>query len=357
MIEIAIICSTFNRSKQLSRHLWTLAHQDYPLDECVFIIVDDGSVDDTQQTIDTFFEAHPHLKFVNLLTNRKSNNYFGGHGIVLNLGLRYAEELGAEYVFLTGGDILWPSYALRKHMAVHQNSGKRAEIIVEHLEFITSSESDRAKSTHYYPELETKTEQEIRELVYSTGVDVMIGPKIRWIRPDHQSLGNNINELAAIPDRYDWRPPEKLINQPEAFRLEPFPDGGHIHLGYTDEIPSSDRYHTTAPDLLSCKLKYWLDFGGWDESGTGHFYEDFQLVQRLHKYIKYRIDNKVYPLFLPIVHPSVECYHQPHPRQLSHCNHRIFMDNVEKCGYDVNKGQGLDWGKCPHEVRNIKIRS
>ena len=156
--------------------------------------------------------------------------------------------------------------------------------------------------------------------------------------------------LAGIPDRYDWKPAEKLLNQLEALTLEEFPDKDHIYLGYPGEIPC-DNSHPESPSLQSAKLDFWLRIGGWDEIGTGHFWEDLQLRLRLLDYLS--CPNT--PIIFPIV-PEIDCFHQPHARGLSACNRDAFVNNIEKYGYNVNKGQGIEWGKVPHKIRKARVR-
>ena len=256
-MEIAVVCSTFNRAQQLKRTVWSIANQDYPLNDVVLIIVDDGSTDNTSEVIAQCFQDHPNLNLIDLLTVRKEEGHFGGHGIVLNLGLRYAEELGVEYVVNTGGDLLWPSYALRKHLAPHKNTEEKIKTIIKALGTLGEFSSQ-------IPGYDGKNKDELGEaiadLVYNSEVDLLLGPQIRFIRPDRESLGEMDADpelLAGIPDRYDWKPAEKLLNQLEALTLEEFPDKDHIYLGYPGEIPC-DNSHPESPSLQSAKLDFWL---------------------------------------------------------------------------------------------------
>jgi len=177
--------------------------------------------------------------------------------------------------------------------------------------------------------------------------DVLVGPRQYFVRPDRESIGNNHEVLSAIPDRYDWKPAEKLLSQPEALTLEDF-GGSHIYIGMTGDKPC-DIHHAEWPTLQSCKLEHWLNIGGWNESGTGHFWEDEDLRYRLIKYTRHR-EKQGLRKFVSIVHPSTECFHQPHVRQLSHDNRAIFLEDNKKYGFNVNEEKGIDWGKSKHTV-------
>jgi glycosyltransferase involved in cell wall biosynthesis len=339
--KVAIVCSTFNRAKQLERMVWSIANQDYPLDNVTLIIIDDGSIDETPFVITRAFNQYKNLSIIDIVTERKEYNHFGGQGLVLNLGFRYAEELEAEYVFTTGGDILWPSYALRKHLQAHKDVDYKADIIKRsrHLlgEFGGGIPTDLA---------------DIKQFILAEGIDLLLGPQIYFIRPDHESLGDDNEAINAVPDRYDWRPPEKLKEQPESLTLEEFPDREYIYLGYPGTLVV-DISHPESPNLQSCLLKYWLELGGYDEAGTGMFFEDTQMRHRLLKYHEYQLKDNIRPVFVPVVHPDVESYHQPHPRQYSKDNHDLFIANIEKFGYNVN--QGVDWGRSKHRVRRARV--
>ena len=56
-METAIICTTFNRSEQLKRTVWSITNQDYPLDKTVLIIIDDGSVDNTRDVLKPYIDG------------------------------------------------------------------------------------------------------------------------------------------------------------------------------------------------------------------------------------------------------------------------------------------------------------
>ena len=143
-METAVICTTFNKARQVQRNIWCMAHQDYSLDKFVYIVIDDGSADNTQETLRESLEEVPELKVISILTNRKPKNFFGGMGLAMNVGLRYAEELDVEYVFLTGGDILWPTYAMSSHIKIHKDPAAIASVILGGIE----SEGDRKQQKH-----------------------------------------------------------------------------------------------------------------------------------------------------------------------------------------------------------------
>jgi len=330
--NIAVISTTFNRAPQLYRHLWTINSQDFPHSDFWVIIVDDGSVDETQEVIAAAAENFPTLSIINIRTDRKPPDSFGGQGIAYNVGLRCAEDLGVEYVILTGGDMLITSCAMRKHMEVQTDVRRRAWTI---------SSKDKTKETEYRLMVDQ----------ISDVPDILLGSDLFYIRPDHQTLGNDQLLLSAVVGNLDWQPAENLLHQWSALTIEPIEGADHNHLGFTGDVVVS-RTHPEWTTWQSCKLQYWLDIGGFDEAGTGHFWEEEQLERRFNLYNKYREELGLKSI-LAMTHesPLVCCFHQPHPRQLSNIDNReIFRKNVERYGFDVNKGQGIDWGRAKHEI-------
>jgi glycosyltransferase involved in cell wall biosynthesis len=326
---VTVVVTTFNREKQLYRTLWCLAHQSLPSSDYRVIVIDDQSIDGTQTRIKACFGEFPELNLINILTQRKPPNYHGGQGIALNIGIRYALDWGSEYVFLTGGDILLPTYALVKHLQAHQTPAIRARMIAEQV--------------YHDPDPVSRVQQMLQ-----AGVpDIMCGPQQYFIRPDRESLGNEDPVLlASIPDLYDWQPPEKLLLQPEATTLEVFPGGGHIYIGYTGDRPL-DITHYTWPTAQSCKLAHWVELGGWAEIGTGSLWEDECLNIRFIEYQKYLLSRGL-PGIEGVTHPEVQIYHQPHPRQISFDQRELLREGRKAHPYKANLG--IEWGKAPHII-------
>jgi len=345
---ITVISTTFNRAPQLYRHLWTLNSQNYPHTDYRVIVIDDGSLDDTQAVIKHAIQAYPEMNIVNILTDRKEEGHFGGQGLAYNIGLRYAEEWGSEFVIQTGGDMLIPSFGIEKYMELQTNLRKRAWAIAT---FFGNLSEGIQKALGQPPDPTASYDELLSRLP-----DVLVGPNQYFIRPDRESLGNDYDVLAKVPDRYDWQPAERLLANPQALTLEEFPNQSHIYIGYPGDIPC-DRSHPEWPTWQICRTEHWINIGGYDESGTGHFWEDEQIRFR---FIQYSDDliAKGKRGFCSIVHPSalVCCFHQPHIRQLSFDNRAAFLENIENYGFDVNRKRGIDWGRSRHTIVDIAER-
>lgn len=97
MISISLITPTFNRAHTLPRLFTSLKLQNYGNLE--WIIVDDGSTDNTREIIDALIESSS----LNIKYLHKSN---GGKGSAVNLGLKY---VSSNYTgILDSDDELYP---------------------------------------------------------------------------------------------------------------------------------------------------------------------------------------------------------------------------------------------------------
>jgi len=339
--RITIISTAFNKAVQLHRHLWTLNSQNYDHEDFRVIVIDDGSEDHTQAVLEAAKNEFPDLHLTNILTYRKPKGHFGGQGLAYNIGLRYAEEWRSEYVFQTGADMLIPTYGITKHMELQTDLKKRAWAIASNFNSFSREAKDAIKGNPPDPASDYDKLENLP--------DVLCGPNQYFIRPDRESLGNDYGLVASVPDRYDWRPAEKLLAQPEALTIEPLPES-HIYIGLPGDMPC-DRAHPEWPTWQSCRLEHWIKIGGYDESGTGHFWEDEQIRLRFLLYSDF-LNGNGGRSFLTLVHPSptVCCFHQPHIRQLSNDNRQTFLDNIQQFGFDVNRQRNIEWGSSFHEV-------
>jgi GT2 family glycosyltransferase len=89
--EISVIIVTYNGKKWISKCLTSLLNNDLPVE---IIVVDNGSIDGTQDLIKTQF---PQVNFI-----QSSSNL--GFGRANNLGIKTSLEIGSEYIFLLNQD-------------------------------------------------------------------------------------------------------------------------------------------------------------------------------------------------------------------------------------------------------------
>jgi GT2 family glycosyltransferase len=107
---ISVIIPTYNRAEKLLKVLKALEVQS--LDKAFFelIVVDDGSTDSTQESIETFSRTAA----MKILSVRQSNKK---QGAARNLGIKYAKM---PLVCFIGDDIVPDPNFLKEHLAFHQ---------------------------------------------------------------------------------------------------------------------------------------------------------------------------------------------------------------------------------------------
>jgi hypothetical protein len=242
--EIAVISTTYNTAEQLERHLWSIANQDYPLAKFVCIVIDKHSTDNTSAVVEAALDLYPDLNLIYLKSN------------ILDLGFSFAYEFHAEYVFLTCGTILWPSYAMSSHLSLHNSPAQKAWAITA--------------AHHPDPNNEHKK-------LLDLSIDVMIGPRMYFV---------NLGE-------YAWQPAETLQTQLDALTLR-----YDCALGYAGDKPCMMNMNWIS--LQSCKMKHWLNLSQYP--GT--------LEENIATYSAYRLTHP--PHFTAITHPYTECYYQLH---------------------------------------------
>ena len=109
---VAVIIPTYNRAAMLHDTLTALAQQTYPFERLEIIVVDDGSVDETEQVVHEHFPFHLHYL-------RQQNR---GDAAARNIGVRHTE---AEMLIFLDDDIVVAREFLRHIVAGHGGREKR----------------------------------------------------------------------------------------------------------------------------------------------------------------------------------------------------------------------------------------
>jgi glycosyltransferase involved in cell wall biosynthesis len=97
-MKYSIIVATYNRSQEIKELLETALKLDFPSDKFEFVIIDDGSTDDTSQVIKAFQEKAP-FQIQYIFQKNK------GPGEARNTGMRQAQ---GEYFLFVDSDVLLP---------------------------------------------------------------------------------------------------------------------------------------------------------------------------------------------------------------------------------------------------------
>ncbi len=96
MNNVAAVVVTYNRIQMLKENLEALQKQSYP---CDVLVVDNHSVDETQEYMNAYIQNHPNMQYIRL-----SENTGGAGGF--NRGFREAALKGYDYVWVMDDDCI-----------------------------------------------------------------------------------------------------------------------------------------------------------------------------------------------------------------------------------------------------------
>jgi cellulose synthase/poly-beta-1,6-N-acetylglucosamine synthase-like glycosyltransferase len=105
---VSILVPAHNEESAIEEKLANLRAVSYPKDKIEFIIVDDGSEDNTLKKIEYFIAANPNLDMKVIKQNPRA-----GKSTALNIALQFSSH---SIVIVTDADTLWPSETLEKAM-------------------------------------------------------------------------------------------------------------------------------------------------------------------------------------------------------------------------------------------------
>ena len=78
-MKISVIIPTYNREKLISKTIESVLQQTYKVDE--IIIIDDGSIDNTKDIVNTYSSNHHNIKYI--YQENKGVSKARNHGILL----------------------------------------------------------------------------------------------------------------------------------------------------------------------------------------------------------------------------------------------------------------------------------
>jgi len=113
MPTVSVIIPTYNRAELVSRAIQSALDQTHPPLE--IIVVDDGSTDDTKETVREFAERDSRVKYIGHETNR-------GVSAARNTGILSAQ---GEYIAFLDSDCYWLPEKIEKQLKVFKQGGSR----------------------------------------------------------------------------------------------------------------------------------------------------------------------------------------------------------------------------------------
>lgn len=126
---ISVIIPTYNDSKSIVETLDSLMIQTYKNIEC--IIVDDGSTDNTKETVEKYIQNADKQK-----TGIKINYYYQENGDQLNAVQNGLDKINGEFVFVLHSDDLIASENTFERCIQYMNKNKAIDSIIANLDII-----------------------------------------------------------------------------------------------------------------------------------------------------------------------------------------------------------------------------
>lgn len=223
-MKVSIVATTFNRSVQMRRGLVSILNQDNLPEELEIVLVDDGSVDDTKEIVDTIL-----------------------------VPLAQEKQVNFKYVYL--------DHPEHRISSIPRNVGiKNAEG-----EVIIFTESEMLHVGDTVAQILKKMEEEPARTPVATQI---------W------SMGRRIWEKIS---EEDYRYPSRIINHRYAMLVE----GNMQNTKAPDAdfgITGSNNCFTGA--YFAVRKQWLMDLGGFDETFEGHGWDDWDLLHRLNVYGK-----------------------------------------------------------------------
>ena len=115
-MKISVIIPTYNREKLISNTIESVLQQTYKVDE--IIIVDDGSIDNTKDIVNTYSSNHHNIKYI--YQENKGVSNARNHGILL------AQN---SWICFLDSDDIWEKEKLEKQVSFHT---KNKHILFSH---------------------------------------------------------------------------------------------------------------------------------------------------------------------------------------------------------------------------------
>jgi glycosyltransferase involved in cell wall biosynthesis len=138
---VSILIPTYNRARLLSRAINSVLNQTYQ--EFELIVVDDGSIDNTNEVIKSFNDLR--IRYIRLEQNR-------GSAAARNIGINAAQ---GEYIAFQDSDDEWQPEKLEKQMRIFENASAQVGVVYTGFYLING---DRKK---YIPGPNIKTKGDI----------------------------------------------------------------------------------------------------------------------------------------------------------------------------------------------------
>jgi glycosyltransferase involved in cell wall biosynthesis len=120
---LSVVIPTYNRVEILQKTLSALEKQDYPLDRLEIIVVNDGSIDATQDFLKVF-----HMQYKGNFSFFEQKN--GGQGKARNYAFRYISDM-SDITLILGDDIMpTDTKFLYNHVLSHRDNSDEFSVVL-----------------------------------------------------------------------------------------------------------------------------------------------------------------------------------------------------------------------------------
>lgn len=277
-MKISLVTATFNRALQLKRGLITVLSQENLPPDMEIVIVDDGSIDDTKKVVDFLrLEADKRYPFLTIKYIYLNHPEHRISSIPRNVGIK---EATGEIIIFTESECLHIGNTINQIL----------QKMIDHPENTPVATQIWTMGQRIYQKLDDET------FKYPS----------RILSHPYAQLTNNAN-----------------MNNTKA------PDADFAITGSLNCLTGC---------FFACQRQWLMDIGGFDESFTGHSYDDFDLFARLAIYGK-----GILPCDdITVIHQWHEKNYPYNIYEHGERNGKISEANIKAGKYKVN--QDHQWG-------------
>lgn len=247
MVELSIVCPSYNKATHLRRHLQSLQAQTFPHDEFEVLILDDGSTDATKRVVDEARKLYDFSVRYWFLNRPGRNN----PALAWNVGIAHA---AADTIVSMGADLI----------AAHDALSLLAD-------YMAKSDGYAYVFGNCYQVHSRMAEAMLDHLPWQQDIHVL---ESAFITPFHHSSYWHVPMLAAVPKArlveiggYDESYAEPYPEDEDCWvRLEAM----GVYAVNVPDVWGAHQYHQQVDPLCykGCSCPLWQKSGTWAHRGA-----------------------------------------------------------------------------------------
>lgn len=229
---VSIVCTCFNQREFIADSINSVLNQSYKPIE--LIIIDDCSLDGSQDIISTTIEGHPQVVFI----SNKQNQ-----GICKNFNNGLKQSKGKYLIDLSGDDILLLD-RIEKQVAFFEILSQKYGVIYSNAEMIDENEQSLG---HYYP---TDKENKSQVLPYQESIYSQLIKTCFIAAPTMMMMRSMLGELGGYDENLAYEDFDFWIRSSRKWKYA-YQDEVLTKIRKTPGSLSSSQYHHEDDQLLS----------------------------------------------------------------------------------------------------------